>query len=253
MKIGILIPVTSAGRDWTHLLQTYLYNLTLRSFQQIYDKEHTYIFYIGIDRGDRVFDNIKIQQLLQTLVLPLEGCCMKFSYMDNINKGHLSVMWNKLFQQAYDEECDYFFQCGDDIIFKTRGLFNACIKKLEQHNNIGVTGPANNNNRILTQTFVSRKHMDIFGFFFPAEIYNWCVDDWINDVYKPDLFYPEITQYCSNEGGKPRYLINNDQAFNRNKWHQLRIQTAQLVEKYKKNIINYLSANQLSTNKPSIV
>jgi len=32
-----------------------------------------------------------------------------------------------------------------------------------------------------------------------------------------------------------------------NNYLQLRIQTAQIVEKYKKNIINYLSANQLST------
>ena len=38
-----------------------------------------------------------------------------------------------------------------------------------------------------------------------------------------------------------------------NNYLQLRIQTAQIVEKNKGNIINYLSANQLSTNKPPIV
>ena len=166
MKIGILIPVTSNYRNWNTILETYLYNLTLRTFASIYDNEHTYIFYIGIDRNDTIFDNIKIQKLFETLVAQLEGCSIKFIYMDNINKGHTSELWNKLFKQAYDENCDYFFQCGDDIVFKTKGLFNTCIQILQQHNNIGVTGPANNNNRILTQTFVSRKHMDIFGFYF---------------------------------------------------------------------------------------
>ena len=30
--------------------------------------------------------------------------------MKNIKKGHLTVMWNVLFQKAYDEGCEYFFQ-----------------------------------------------------------------------------------------------------------------------------------------------
>ena len=29
-------------------------------------------------------------------------------------------MWNVLFKQAYDDGCDYFYQCGDDIEFKTK-------------------------------------------------------------------------------------------------------------------------------------
>lgn len=26
-------------------------------------------------------------------------------------------MWNVLFQNAYDDSCDYLYQCGDDIVF----------------------------------------------------------------------------------------------------------------------------------------
>jgi hypothetical protein len=29
--------------------------------------------------------------------------------MDNIPKGHLTVMWTQLFKKAYSENCDYFF------------------------------------------------------------------------------------------------------------------------------------------------
>ena len=98
--------------------------------------------------------------------------------------------WNIIFLKAYQDSCDYFYQCGDDINFKTSGWINDSISILEQHNNIGLTGPINNNNYILTQAFVSRKHMEIFGYFFPENIINWGCDDWYNFVYKPDYFFP---------------------------------------------------------------
>ena len=42
----------------------------------------------------------------------------------------------------------------------------------------------------MTQSFVSRKHMEIFSVYFPPEIVNWCCDDWINFVYYPKYIYP---------------------------------------------------------------
>jgi GT2 family glycosyltransferase len=135
---------------------------------------------------------------------------VKFVIMD-ANKGHLTRMWNQLFKIAYDEGCDYFYQCGDDIQFHTKGWVNDCIKILQAHNNIGLTGPFNNNSRILTQSFVSRKHFDLFGYYFPEEIINWYCDDWINEVYRGiNSFYPLYNHLCVNIGGKPRYNINND-------------------------------------------
>ena len=56
-KIGILIPSTSRNRNWSSWKETYLYSLTLKSFLLTYDKEHTYTFYIGIDRGDLIYDD----------------------------------------------------------------------------------------------------------------------------------------------------------------------------------------------------
>ena len=115
--------------------------------------------------------------------------------------------------KAYDEQCEYFFQCGDDIYFTTKGWVNDSIKMLQDNKDIGLTGPINNNNRILTQAFVSRKHMEIFGWFFPEEIINWCCDDWYNWVYQPNHFYPLNNHYCSNLGGEPRYDIDNRKEF----------------------------------------
>ena len=125
-------------------------------------------------------------------------------------------MWNVLYTKAYNDSCDYFYQCGDDIIFCTKGWVNDSISILQQHNNIGLTGPYNNNPHILTQAFVSRKHMDIFGYFFPENIFNWGCDDWYNYVYKPNHFFPLKNHYCSNEGGEPRYVIDNNTSFTSN-------------------------------------
>ena len=166
---------------------------------------------------------------------------------NEIPKGHHTIKWNVLFKKAYDDNYDYFYQCGDDIVFKTKGWINDSISMLRSKNNIGLTGPINNNNRILTQSFVSRKHMEIFGWYFPKEIKNWCCDDWYNMVYSPNYLYPLRNHYAGNNGGEPRYDINNDKKFNGNgnqmifskNIQMLRYSTQQLANQNKKLIEKY--------------
>ena len=214
MKIGLLIPSTSNNRDWNTYQDCYLYKLTLKSFLLTYDKEHEYVFYIGIDRGDKIYDNPKeIEQLIR-FVSVMKNVSIDFVYMDGIENGHLTKMWNRLFEKAYAENCDYFFQCGDDIFFRTPGWINDCIKTIFFAKGLGMTGPINNNPNILTQTFVSRRHMETFGYYFPEELVNWYCDDWINQVYKgASCFFPLVNHVCENLGGDPRYHINNDPNF----------------------------------------
>lgn len=216
-KIAILIPATSKGRSWKNVGEVYLYVHTLKSFFLTYNKEHEYCFYIGIDSGDPIYDNPEIKQYLTRFVQIMKNTNIQFIYMDGITKGHLTIMWNRLFEKAYADGYDYFFQCGDDISFRTNGWVNDCIKALANSGGIGMAGPINNNSRILTQSFVSRRHMELFGYYFPPEIINWCCDDWINDVYKGlGHFYPLKKHYCANAGGEPRYVIHNDEKLNSN-------------------------------------
>ena len=64
-KIAILTLATSKSRDsWGSMKDTYLFNLTLKTFLLTMDKEHEYLFYIGIDKGDRIFDNKKEQEII---------------------------------------------------------------------------------------------------------------------------------------------------------------------------------------------
>lgn len=212
MKIGLLIPSTSNNREWNSLKESYLYNLTFKTFLLTHDPAHEYIIYIGIDRGDKIYDDAQQQDLFFRFKLIYKNISCRFIYID-ADKGHLTKMWNQLFRLAYDEGCEYFYQCGDDIKFTTKGWINDSITMLQSNKNIGITGPTNNNNFILTQVFVSRVHMEIFNYFFPETILNWGCDDWYNAVYKPDYYFPLKDHYCSNEGGSPRYVVNNNPTF----------------------------------------
>ena len=210
MKLGILIPCTSKNQDWKTIEESFLYKLSIKTFLITNDKEHDSCYYIGYDKNDPIFDNEENQKKLKKFISVMKNASIQFYEMQNVAKGHVTVMWNQLAKKAYDDGCDYFFQCGDDIEFHTKGWVNDCIEVLKNNNDIGLAGPINNNSQILTQSFVSRKHIDIFGFYFPEEIKNWFCDDWINEMYKPDNFFPLTNHYCANRGGEPRYHINND-------------------------------------------
>jgi glycerol-3-phosphate cytidylyltransferase len=242
-KVALLIPCTSRGRDWHSLEETYLFKYSIKTFLLTFDREYDYKFFIGIDRNDRIFDNRECMNKICRLSSVFKNVNFEFIYMDDVQSGHLTRMWNILFQAAYDQLYEYFFQCGDDIIFTTKSWVKDCVKTLEETNGIGLTGPINNNNRILTQAFVSRRHMEIFGFFFPEEIINWCCDDWYNLVYQPKFFFPLKNHYCSNEGGAPRYHINNNENFGndiQNNLYQLRMSVNNMLTDHQKKLNAYL-------------
>lgn len=244
LTIGVLIPCTSKGRSWKSLTDTYLWNLTIRTIINTVSKDNKFVFYIGIDDDDVIFSKKDVHDEIMGYINSFFGSnSTQFISMSSVEKGHLTKMWNILFRKAYDDGCDFFFQCGDDISFETNNWDNDCIKSLNDNNNIGVTGPRNNNPLILTQTFVSRKHMDIFGFYFPETIRNWCCDDWICDVYKPVNYFPLQQHFCSNNGGTPRYAIDGKDNFNKTDLTVLRNKLKRrlngdrlLIEKY---IIKY--------------
>jgi len=252
-KIAFLIITTSNKRDdWVTIKDSYLFNMTLKSFLLTQDKENDYKFYIGIDEDDRIFDKSYEQEHIRRFSNAFPNLSFEFIVYDNkhVKKGHCTLMWNILFEKAYKDGYNYFYQCGDDIIFKTKGWINDCIKIMKRKNDIGLTGPINNNNRILTQSFVSRKHMEIFGWYFPVEIKNWCCDDWYNMVYHPKYLYPLHNHFAENNGGQPRYDINNNVNFSGNSKDiftknviKLREETQKLANKHKKLIEKYISNN----------
>ena len=232
-SIAILVPTTSNGRNnWHTIEHTYIYNILLKTLYKTLDQEHKYTIYVGIDPDDRIFSNpteiIKLKNIFKHIEF-------KFIKFQNIEKGYLTKMWNILFTQAYNDSHDYFFQCGDDIHFYTKGWVNACVNALLKNNNIGISGPMTQNLSILTQVMVSRKHMDIFGYFFPTEMKNWFCDNWYCHTYKPNHYFPLLQHHCINQGGIERYNIGNI--------HQIRLLAKNIAERDKNKLENYLKNN----------
>jgi hypothetical protein len=88
--------------------------------------------------------------------------------------------------------------------------------------------------------------MDIFGEYFPESIINWGCDDWYNWVYEGHL-YPLKQHTCTNEGGKPRYVINHDECFEDDfKQHldELRENVRKLAIQDREKITKYLRDNK---------
>jgi len=247
-KIGIIIPSTTKGingcRDYKG---TYLYKIFLKSFYNTYtlkcnNKTLYYTIYVVVDDDDKIYSNEEDIIKIKSFISLLKNVEIKFISSAGIPKGWVTKMWNRAFKQAYDDGCDYFYQCGDDIEFLDKDWVDISILTLEKNNNIGVTGPHDYGrelkkqqrcsgwqNFIMTQTFVSRKHMEYFNFYFPPEIKNWFCDDWITYLYGSlKKCYP-LKCRIINRGGMPRYTpegLGQDGI-------RMRKFTNELIEKYK--------------------
>lgn len=250
-KIGILIPSTTNKRDWTTIKETHLYDIFLKSFLTTYTKGHKYTIYLIIDNDDKVFSKKSEIDFLRSFIKVMVDVELKIIYSDDIPKGFVTHMWNKAFQIAYDDGCDYFYQCGDDVEFLDKMWVDSCIKMLKINNNIGISGPIDWGRRLweishnstqkflLTQTFVSRKHMELFGFYFPPEIKNWFCDDWITNIYfETKLLYP-IQKRVFNKGGAPRYDPIGKKE--NSEWTMMTNLCKNLVNKHKVNIEKLLN------------
>lgn len=215
-KIGLIIPSTTKGLNCKTYKDSPLFKIFLRSFYKTYNNDLEYKLYLVIDHDDDIYSQEKEKKGLESFINLIKNVEIQI-IPSNIEKGWVTKMWNLAFKMAYDDDCDYFYQCGDDIEFMDKDWTKDCINILKSHNDEGVTGPidygrhmwALENNKkqkfLLTQTFVSRKHMEIFGFYFPKEIKNWFCDDWMTYVYATKNKAWICKKRIINKGGSPRY------------------------------------------------
>ena len=134
--IGILVPSTTNKRDWTTLEETTLYKVFLKSFLTTYSKEYEYTIYLVIDNDDKVYSKESEISKLTRFLNIMKNINLKILYSDDIPKGWVTHMWNKAFKVAYDDNCDYFLQCGDDIYFLNNDWVKESIDILIKNDNI---------------------------------------------------------------------------------------------------------------------
>ena len=209
MKIAFLIPSTTKNRPWKKIEETYLYTVFGESFLNTLSDGIDYSIYINIDIDDPIYSKKEEKEKFERFI----GEKAEIKWIDDgkVQKGFLTLMWNYLFEKALEDNNEYFYQCGDDIWFENKDWIKDCILQMKKQNDIGICGPINPPNyRILTQTFVSRKHYEIFKCYFPVQIKNWWCDDCINFVYYPNYVTKLKKLNAVNKGGEPRYSRPND-------------------------------------------
>lgn len=207
--IAFIIPTTSNKRNWK-VAQDSLIFASLASFYQTKSigYKYKYKFFIGHDHDDPFYTNA-VKTVIQGEYTSPDVEIEFFSL--NVEKGHVTRMWNILANHALAWGADYMYQCGDDIAYSKPGWVAECVNVLSTHKNLGLSGPknSNGNTRILTQCFVHRSHVEKLGYFFPEEIKNWYCDNWINGLYQKlgAIYYIPNDFYCVNLGGAERYNI----------------------------------------------
>tara|TARA_B100000575_G_C23079446_1_gene621843 strand:+ start:703 stop:1422 length:720 start_codon:yes stop_codon:yes gene_type:complete len=236
MKIAVIIPVTSNKCNFISFKDTDLFNILFKSFFTTYNLNHEYKFYLGIDSDDNFYQDNTVQNDINKFINVMKNTSIEFLTIDSSNKGNVCFIWNELFKKAYEDNYDYFVQIGSDIYFQDKDWVNACIDILKQNKDIGVVGMTdqgrkkyNPNDTLLTQSFVSRKHMKIFGFYYPHEFKNWFIDDWISEIYEKFNKKFIIPHRIYNCGGPPRYNVYGDRTL-----------CDKMLIKYKDNIKKYM-------------
>lgn len=212
MIVSILIPVCSRNQTYSCFEDTPFMKKFYPSFLATKSSSFTYNIYIGYDDDDTFYvENIaKFKPITENLFC-LSGC-----------QHAPAKAWNILAEKAYSTS-DYLFQIGDDVILETTGWTERFIERLLSNNNIGVVGPCNliNYNQrknadrlfVIENAFVSKKHLEIFGYFFHPSIKNWYCDDWITRIYDPYFSEIQLNFTCSNTIVDARYKIETPHNF----------------------------------------
>jgi hypothetical protein len=216
--IALLVPVTSRGRTLRNVADTDLLRMLIPSVLDTatWTPRLAYRIYVGYDAGDPFYDRVDRRRSLGREFRRLAGRRPADLVLHrSVGTAHAPcAVWNALFRRAYDDGCDFFYQVGDDVELETREWacdFPAALLLNPVCPGLGVTGPLDTNAPdfpVLTQAFVSRVHMSIFGTFYPPAFRNWFSDNWLTDVYAPSHVRRLGTHRARNSGGAERYAID---------------------------------------------
>lgn len=172
--MAILIPVKLTGIQKSWGFQSY----GLPSIIKTIETGYNYTLVLGVDSQDHrgVSECNKVTGL-RTVVLARPDMQPFTRAVNEMAKYAHSVL-----------HADYMVRINDDTKLLSAGWTTMAITTLKSLSDIGVVGPTHRegNTGILVFDFVSRRHYDIHGFYYPPELSNWWADDWITKVYEPD-------------------------------------------------------------------
>lgn len=176
-RVALLVPTFNKHNGTNYLTSIFLPSLEATLNQK--ELEHFFVtMYIGYDLNDPIM-GMNIDDLLPKC----HNFAVKMHRLPAIRWA--TAMWNILYNDAMQDDNDYFLQVGDDVSFNNDGWLTAMTKELDEMNGIGVVGPRDTkwDCKIMTQAMVTRKHHQVFGWLYPPEIKDWYSDNWLQTTY----------------------------------------------------------------------
>lgn len=223
-EIAFCVPCCSYNRDWDNVYDSLLHKYFLSTLLQ-YPPDIKIDIFLGYNDDDKIFSDFEERCKLGAILIQNDNINLHWFEYNEDFRGRPTWIWNQLVEEAIEVGHNYFFCCGDDIVFpKDKGWINCMINTLKKNNNKGIcAGDSGNPNLPMTQFLIHKNHFKIKSWVFPPLIKNWGCDNWIQEVYhKKNVFY--FPQYkLLNVGGDPRYDIEFNRRF-----------ISKLVDRYRK-------------------
>jgi hypothetical protein len=217
-RICFLSCISSKGFRNMLFSNTALSAVLLKSIKSTIEPKYRYSLIIGIDKTD-TFWNAHIQEIIDFFhskpFIDVEILAVKggsFSKAINGVAAYAHTLKTKINSKT-EGKCNYYIRINDDSQFVSHGWTTMAVNQLAKYNpkNVGVVGPTvkQGNTGILVFDFVHRVHLDIFDTYYPAELSNWWIDDWITQVYRPNNMR-KLPQWRMNHVMKHgrRYSVN---------------------------------------------
>ncbi len=180
--------LSRSTQSWKNFKQSDLYRFFLKSVYET-TRESFRIYDIALHVGVNDNDHFFVNRTDEAMLVAAHEFGMNLTFYKYKMTEPDTLPMNSLMQDAANTGAHYLVRLNDDTEIMTKGWIPYAVAKLRSFSppNIGVVGPIckQGNTRILTHDMVHRKHLDIFGSYYPKILKNWYIDDWISTVYGP--------------------------------------------------------------------
>ena len=203
-KVCICLGITSRGFANTHgskqhqiggkhimtkYEDTALHKVFIPSVKKTIEANLTYEIHLAVDKGDTFWETH-----VPAVVKETNKTANLKAFVHSVMPGTFTKVINQLFH-AVDgggNGCDYYVRVNDDTEFISRSWASAGISALRgmKPSNVGVVGPTVEpppgeffiiKHDILTFDMVHKTHLKLFDVYYPSELDNWWIDDWITE------------------------------------------------------------------------
>lgn len=176
-NIVFIIPSTSRNLDYKNIKECYLISILYESLKKLNISNYTFL--IGVDDDDKFYNNN-----IKNIKNELPNNFIFYS-LNNHDKSYVCIV-NQLANIAINQyNAEYIYVFADDLeVTDLNFISDTFIPYFKNNNNLCLGWVLDGENiNLCTHPFVSKKHIEYLGYFYPPSIKNWYCDNWIQKLY----------------------------------------------------------------------